>query len=570
MPRVPVIDAPQARSEAFSGQRLQIARDTSGEAVQQGLQRLGSGLSQAARALHQEGKGRADEASVAAGLGDFQGAITDHVDDADKGLLRLRGQAAFDEEEKTFTSLEQARQSILQGKTYSPEARAEFDTRSRRMLDEARRRTEHFLIGQREVATRASVEKLSKSALDALARADLTDESVVEGILAEPLQSLAKTARGDEERELFTSALRKDADRLVLDKLIEKGRIEAASAYFQKAEGRLDAGVAKTFRDRLEKQSLAKQADKTAALIGLQATDVETGWLDAVAARELYGKLEGPEKDEVKERVESLITKADDNKARAQKQHYDELVAIYETEGNITSPRAVDLKAWLLDHRNGAVDRWRRFQGGIEREKKEQQYLDAAERRAIREENDDAYTEFEALSDPEQLETDVDAVYFDRADRKTRNRMKKIQKKLLEEKEAAVTPSESEVKAYATGKADESELLSKNKKLREKYISRMSQFARDYVLKNNGRSPTLQEVEEASSKALLDVVVDRKVLGVKIGTKTVPAFTEKGIPAQTVPRRSVPAPTKKIVKKLRSPSTGKTKIIYSDGTSEIQ
>lgn len=432
---------------------------------------------------------------------EFGKAVNDGLHGED-GFLNKRGENALNAA-PTMEGFEKVRQKISRALA-NDEQRQTFEMRSLGRVNQAKASIDGHSARERFTVYGSAAEGHAKLALQDAALAPdvegansaigkaLTSPDGGPGPLRRYWREMGLTAEDMKARE---GTFRADAYGAALSQILAKGDGAGARAYFSQVRGALGEKGPK-FEHDIHVVEQSQGAEVLAGTIVRGATDRAYGWVDPTSALAAVDTIpEGPMRDEVRQRVEHRVQKAVALKKEAGEQKFQEAISVYYAGGkNLGAQGMAPIKAWLLDPKNGAADLWRRLELEDGRERRED--------RATRDRsNEAAMAEFLANADRDRVRVNIDREYLGKADKETRDKMRKHlndSKKRVEEDDGV---GETQMLRLVDSTADAVDGVRTSTPARNQLKAHMNRWWAQQRGEKK-REPTTEEINSELGKAL--------------------------------------------------------------------
>lgn len=498
MPRVPTAQ-PQVQSRALPGVRAQNLDVSSGfDALAQGTAQAGAGLVRVGE-RHEKELEQLNRARV-------QDAWTRHAakqSDILRGAMERRGQKAAGVDGWGLAEFDKSLEEVA--KELTPEQRKMLGSvaqKDRVSFENALKnhRDKEFQTFKDEAAVAAAEGAISKGALIP------TDEGRAEAyrlgeaaLVAREVDRGAPQAVIDQKRRVFATAFHGTR----MEQLVAAGDAAGLRGYLDTHGPTMEPGARAKWQKTAEALGRDAEAEGMAGRI-LQGARVEGyDWLDPTRALAAVESVPaGPMRDEVRQRVEHQVQKAEALRERAGKEALNRVLAIYGESGNPNDPRIAPIKAWMLDPANGAADLWNRFRNDVEADARARR----TEARVVRNERStleqELVRDFRAREPEERATLDLAAEYTGRgASKSTLDLLRAEQMKARDTVRKGQAPAEAEF--YRTTRAEAVASGLTQKQAQDAFVAHMATWRAEYLEKSGGKPPTREEVKRAQADALL-------------------------------------------------------------------
>lgn len=367
MPRVPVYD-PQVGPARVSTRAAPLPLDNTGAHVsragEMAAQEIAGGAGQIEKAAS-DALDQADATITLQSLQELEEERNRLLYDKDGGLVHQRGMNAMQASDAVYRQLEQKRKA-LEGKLYTPRAKAAYEARVAGLLSDTRRQIETHVARELDTVTAETVQadldtKLQTAAFKALSG----DIAGVRSALAEAEPALALEAkRRGLSPEAYAATVRayrgKVHSTALRAMLSNPATRNEARAYWALPGVQEELGAeAATFARALESATLEEDAENHARVLAEKYQHPETGVIDATAALAEIDKMPAGElKDAARERLMRRIQTAERLFSGRVDTAYKAVADVLNQTGSLRDVPVVD-KAWLSRH---APDEYYRLQ----------------------------------------------------------------------------------------------------------------------------------------------------------------------------------------------------------------
>lgn len=239
-------------------------------------------------------------------------------DDAPTGFLFTKGLTAAERSTKTLDWLEKRREERAKALANDEQKRL-FEVRTGGMYQDARRKVEGHVTGQRLEAAEASVAARKAAALNAVAKDPLAED--IGRLEAGPEGAIRQFALSPEDAEAKVRKWRGDvADTRITALLTDRKWHDAEKVLEASAENLAPATVDR-FKEQIARVRDAAESDRYAALAVSTSTDPATGFVDAAQAARKRENAPEYLRDEVGKRIDHKLNQAADNKKQVIAEH---------------------------------------------------------------------------------------------------------------------------------------------------------------------------------------------------------------------------------------------------------
>lgn len=239
-------------------------------------------------------------------------------DDAPTGFLFTKGLTAAERSTKTLDWLEKRREERAKALANDEQKRL-FEVRTGGMYQDARRKVEGHVTGQRLEAAEASVAARKAAALNAVAKDPLAED--IGRLEAGPEGAIRQFALSPEDAEAKVRKWRGDvADTRITALLTDRKWHDAEKVLEASAENLAPATVDR-FKEQIARVRDAAESDRYAALAVSTSTDPATGFVDAAQAARKRENAPEYLRDEVGKRIDHKLNQAEENKKQVIAEH---------------------------------------------------------------------------------------------------------------------------------------------------------------------------------------------------------------------------------------------------------